>query len=151
MPDMSAITGMVTNMMGAMSAGTMGRSVTSLGFSPDGKILATGGVESKSNFDMAAMMGTGGQKSKNKKPPNPDDFMKNMKVEATGQVLLWDVASGKEIGALKGHGKGVTQVAFSRDGRLLASCSSENTIRSWEVASGKELRTLTGHTNNIES
>ena len=60
--------------------------------------------------------------------------MKNMKVEAVGQVTLWDVASGTEIGALKGHGKGVTQVAFSRDGRLLASSSSDNTIRIWDVA-----------------
>ncbi len=154
MPDMSAIAGMMTNVMGAMSAGTMGRTVTSLGFSPDGKTLATGGVESKSNFDTATLMamGQGGQnKSKNKKPPDPQDFMNNLKVETTGQVLLWDVASGKQIGALKGHGKGVTQVAFSRDGRLLASCSSDNTIRIWDVASGKELRTLTGHTNNIES
>ena len=47
---------MMTNMMGSMSAGTMGRSVTSLAFSPDGRTLAIGGVESKSNFDLAAMM-----------------------------------------------------------------------------------------------
>ena len=77
--------------------------------------------------------------------------MKNMKVEAVGQVTLWDVATGTEIGALKGHGKGVTQVAFSRDGRLLASSSSDNTIRIWDVAARRELRTLTGHTANIES
>jgi len=57
--------------------------------------------------------------------------MKDMKVEAIGQVVLWDVASGSEIGALKGHGKGVTQVAFSRDGRLLASGSTDNTIKIW--------------------
>ena len=72
---------------------------------------------------------------RSKKQPDPDqDFMKNMKVETIGQVMLWDVASGSEIGALKGHGKGVTQVAFSRDGRLLASGSTDNTIRIWDVA-----------------
>jgi uncharacterized caspase-like protein len=147
------MTAMMTNMMGSMSAGTMGRSVTSLAFSPDGRMLATGGVESKSNLDLSAMMmGQAGQnKSKNKKPPDPQDIMKDMKIEAIGQVLLWDVATGREIGALKGHGKGVTQVAFSRDGRLLASSSTDNTIRIWDVAARRELRTLVGHTANIDS
>ena len=56
MPDMSAMSDMMTNIMGSMSAGTMGRSVTSLAFSPDGRTLAIGGVESKSNFDFASMM-----------------------------------------------------------------------------------------------
>lgn len=154
MPDMTAIAGMMTNMMGSMSAGTMGRSVTSVSFSPDGRTLATGGVESKSNFDLAAMMNpAAAQKNqkKNSKPPDPEEMMKNMKVEAAGQVTLWDVASGNEIGALKGHGKGVTQVAFSRDGRLLASSSTDNTIKIWDVAARRELRTLTGHTANIDS
>ena len=152
MPDLSAMSDMMTNIMGSMSAGTMGRTVTSLAFSPDGRTLAIGGVESKSNFDFAAMMNPSAQKNrKNSKPQDPDEIMKNMKVEAVGQVTLWDVATGTEIGALKGHGKGVTQVAFSRDGRLLASGSSDNTIRIWDVAGRRELRTLTGHTANIES
>jgi WD40 repeat protein len=155
MPNMADISSMMTNMMGAMSAGTMGRSVTSMAFSPDGRILATGGVESKSNFDLAAMMSGAtpqkGQKKPSRNTPDPQDFMKNMKVEAIGQVVLWDVSTGREIGALKGHGKGVTSVAFSRDGRLLASGSSDNTIRIWDLATKRELRTLTGHTSNIES
>jgi WD40 repeat protein/uncharacterized caspase-like protein len=153
MPNMADMSAMITNMMGAMSAGTMGRSVTSLAFSPDGRMLATGGVESKSNFDLAAMMsGAQGQKkSKNKQPQDPQDLMKEMKVEAIGQVTLWDVASGRELGALKAHGKGVTQVVFSRDGRLLASSGSDNTIKIWDVASRTELKTLKGHTTNIES
>jgi WD40 repeat protein/uncharacterized caspase-like protein len=152
LPDMTAMADMMTNMMGSMSAGTMGRSVTSLAFSPDGRTLAIGGVESKSNLDFAAMMNPAAQKNrKNSKPPDPDEMMKNMKIEAVGQVTLWDVASGTEIGALKGHGKGVTQVAFSRDGRLLASSSSDNTIRIWDVAGHRELRTLSGHTANIDS
>ncbi|HSS22395.1 MAG TPA: caspase family protein [Pyrinomonadaceae bacterium] len=155
MPNMADMSAMITNMMGAMSAGTMGRSVTSLAFSPDGRILATGGVESKSNFDLSAMMnaatGKGQKRSKNQPPTDPNDFMKDMKVEAIGQVTLWDVATGQELGALKGHGRGVTQVAFSHDGRWLASAGSDNTIKIWDVAAKTEARTLKGHTSNIES
>ena len=41
---------MMTNVTGGLSAGTMGRNVTSpLAFSRDGRTLATGGFESKTN------------------------------------------------------------------------------------------------------
>jgi WD40 repeat protein len=159
MPNLADMTAMITDVMGSMAAGTNGRAVTSLAFSPDNKLLATGGVESKSNMDLDAMMKAGmNQRSqkKSKNPPpydprDPQDFMKDLKFEPIGRVVLWDVATGREIGALKGHGKGVTQVAFSRDGRLLASSSSDNTIKIWDVATRSELRTLTGHTTNIDS
>src|SRR4029453_16804092 len=150
--DMSA---MMTEVMGTMSAGTMGRTVTSYSFSSDGRMLATGGVETKANVDLASLMGgVPGQKQKGQKqktPTNPQDMMKDWKVEAIGRIVLWDVSTGSEIVTLRGHGKGVTKVAFSRDGKLLASASSDNTIRIWDVASQRELRTLTGHTATIDS
>jgi WD40 repeat protein/uncharacterized caspase-like protein len=148
MADMSA---MITNVLGTMSAGTMGKTVTSVAFSPDGRTLATGGVESKSNFDMATMISNAQKGSKSKKPSDPQDFLKDLKVETTGQVLFFDVATGREAGAIKGHGKGVTDVAFSRDGKLLATSGTDNTIKIWDLASKRELRTLSGHTSNIES
>ena len=152
MPNMAELTAMMNNVMGAMAAGTMGRTVTSVAFSPDNRVLAAGGVESKSNFDLAAMMaGATGKKKSSKNAPDPQDMMKDLKVEAVGQVVLWDVSAGREVGALKGHGKGVTQVVFSRDGRLLASGSTDNTIKIWDVAGKRELITLVGHSANIES
>ncbi|PYS33462.1 MAG: hypothetical protein DMF75_09325 [Acidobacteria bacterium] len=78
-------------------------------------------------------------------------MLKDIKVEAIGQIVFWDTSSGQQIGAIKGHGKGVTSVAFSRDGKLIASSSTDNTIKIWDMASKRELRTLTGHTSNIES
>jgi len=152
LPNMADMSQIITNTMGSMSAGTMGKTVTSLAFTPDGRMLATGGVESKSNFDLNAMM-TQAQKGQKKgsKTPDPADIMKDFKVEAIGVVKLWDPATGVEVGSIKGHGKGINQVAFSRDGRLLATASTDNTIKIWEVSSQRELFTLKGHTANIDS
>jgi hypothetical protein len=54
-------------------------------------------------------------------------------------------------GTLTGHTDVVTSVAFSPDGRLLASGSADKTIKLWEVASGSLVRTLSGHTNYVKS
>ena len=152
MPNMAQISEMMTSTMGSLAAGTAGRTVTSIAFSPDGRIVATGGVETKSNFDMAAMISQAQKGSKkSSKQQDPNDMMKDIKIETVGQVKLWDAATGNELGALKGHGKGVTQIAFSRDGRLLASSSSDNTIKIWDIASQREIKTLRGHVANVES
>jgi WD40 repeat protein/uncharacterized caspase-like protein len=156
MPNMSDVSAMMTNVFGMLSSGTMGQK--SLAFSVDGRTLATGGYESKANVDFASMMSSAmsGQKppkgsKRGSNPSDPADMMKDFKVDTTGQVQLWDVATGREIAALKAHGRGVTKLTFSRDGQFLASAASDNTIKIWDVEARRELRMLVGHTSNVES
>jgi hypothetical protein len=54
-------------------------------------------------------------------------------------VHVWDVYTGKEVANLKGHSAGVLSVAFTPDGKLLASGSLDTTILLWDVrkATGK--------------
>jgi serine/threonine protein kinase len=52
---------------------------------------------------------------------------------------------------LTGHSETVFSVAYSPDGRYLASGSKDKTIKIWEVATGKGLRTLTGHSGVVLS
>ena len=64
---------------------------------------------------------------------------------------LWDVASGKELRALRGHEGGVGSAQFSADGKTVLTASDDKTARLWDVASGKELRALRGHEGAVLS
>ena len=63
---------------------------------------------------------------------------------------LWDVATGKEIRAFKGHTDEVNAVAFAPDGKSVVTGCQDSIVRQWDVATGKELRAFTGHTFRVD-
>ena len=52
---------------------------------------------------------------------------------------------------LPGHEDVIFRIAWSPDGRMLASPSADKTIRLWDVETGELCRTLTGHTQSVLS
>jgi WD40 repeat protein len=64
-------------------------------------------------------------------------------------IKLYDPDSGKELRTLAGHTGGVTSLAFSADGKQLASGSLDQTVRTWDPAEGKQTHLLRGHTRRV--
>src|SRR5205085_528244 len=72
-------------------------------------------------------------------------------------VKVWDAETGQELRTLKGHSGGVRSVAFSPDGKRLASYSfaigplapvpAEAQLKVWDAVTGKELWGHTGKGN----
>ena len=50
---------------------------------------------------------------------------------------------------LKGHSNWVRGLAFSADGRLLASSSVDQSARLWNIETGQQARVFTGHTGEV--
>jgi WD40 repeat protein len=90
----------------------------SVAFAPNPNILATGegwGFHVKGRPDGYLTTGTTG-----KKDPNC--------------ARLWDIRTGKPICRLEGHKQGTRCVAFSDDGKLLATGSEDKTAVVWDVS-----------------
>ncbi len=68
------------------------------------------------------------------------------------RVHLWDVKTGKSRSTEEIHHWWILAVAFSPDGKLLASgARDEATVRIWDVATGKRHSVLYGHTKAVLS
>jgi hypothetical protein len=61
-----------------------------------------------------------------------------------GAVHIYDTATGYEVACCKGHRGPVNCVAFSPDGKHVAS-GSQDMVKVWDAESARELRTLAGH------
>ena len=75
------------------------------------------------------------------------------RLAVAGSIGIWiyDAHTGEELALLTGYTGSVISVAFSPDGRTLASGSSDDTIRLWDTSTSEHRQTLTGHTDAVNS
>src|SRR6185437_1364833 len=100
-----------------------GDAVTSVAFSPDGKSLATGAED-----------GT-----------TPDGK------PLRGKARIWDFEGRRVRKELDDHSGSVTSVAFSVDGKSLATGFQDSTAWLWDTESGQRLAVLRGHDGPVTS
>ncbi len=66
-------------------------------------------------------------------------------------IPLWNAKTGEHIATLKGHTSGVDFIVFSPDEGVLASASSDETVRLWDTKTYEHKAALIGHTDIITS
>ncbi len=134
--------------------------VRALSFSPDQKLLATAGTDKTVKV---WQLETG--KLKQTLYGHDDRvagvaFSPNSKLVASGSydrtVRLWDVESGEQKKAFKEQlNPTVRAVAFSPDGKTLASCGIRDEgiseVKLWDVETGKLRQSLSGHSGGATS
>ena len=110
--------------------------VWSVAFSPDGKTLASGALDEDATIklwnvatreNIATLQAPGVSVAF-----SPDGTL----LASTSVVVgLWDAGTGVNIATLQGHTDLVYSVAFSPNGKTLASGAGDNTVKLWDISS----------------
>jgi tetratricopeptide (TPR) repeat protein len=74
---------------------------------------------------------------------------KRSNVYSLSTVVIREITSGQIVHTLTGHSAEVVSVAFSPDGRRLATASYDRTMKLWDVQTGQGVFTLLGHTASL--
>ena len=109
----------------------IGMVFNSLEWSPDGRRIASAHWGMKGNIN---------------DPAAANSFSMN---DISFEIKVWDAQTGSELNSFSGHNNFVNILAFSRDGRVLASGSYDNTVKLWDTTTGREMRSLSGHTGAV--
>jgi WD40 repeat protein len=131
--------------------------LTSLAFSPDGRLIASAGNNYRVTIWNAATGReirslqanlSGGTSSVNKVAFSPDGKVIAAIYESS-DLVLWNMTSGKQL--LSVEASGVTSLAFSPNGKEIVTGNGDGTIKLWDAATGKEVRSFAGHSDWLGS
>lgn len=128
--------------------------IISLAISPDGKILAAGmdatGVIKVWDLESPARTPTVLQ-NKLFTPSlafSPDGL--HLTAACLNDIRSWNWRTKREVTLLHGHSDEVNSVAYSHDGRYIASASRDRTIRVWDAGGSRDVvQPLAEHTDVI--
>ena len=132
--------------------------VCAVRFSPDGRLLATGGGEASRSGDVHIWEVASGRLQQTWAERHADtvlalDFSPDGKWLASGGAdrlaRVAEVAGGKPLLTLEGHTHHVLGVAFRADARLLATAGGDGVVNVWSTESGERSKKIIGWTKEV--
>ena len=134
--------------------------VLSLAFSPDGKVLATGGGDPSRSGELILWNVETKTVARQFVDAHSDtvfsiDFSRDGKFVVSGAadkfVKQFEVETGKLVRAFEGHTHHVLGVSWKADSSRIASAGADNAIKVWNVETGEQHRTIQNYTKQVTS
>ena len=132
--------------------------VTSVAFSPDGTILASGEINGmvklwdvSTGRNINTFRGSGALSKSVAFSPDGTQLASSTS-GGYETVEIWEVSTGKIINTIAGHLDGVDSIAFSPDGTKLATgLSVSQGVKLWEIETGKQVATFSEKMGSVMS
>jgi WD40 repeat protein/predicted dehydrogenase len=120
------------------------RAATSITFSPDGKLVATTGLDEMVKLHSVETGKLVREYDGHSRPTNRAHFLPSGKhvVSVSGgravgknEIHVWEAATGEQINSMDSHKGPVFDVAVSQNGKLIASASRDGSAKIWKTES----------------
>jgi WD40 repeat protein len=138
--------------------GGFAHEVVAVAFSPDSKLLATGGGAPTEEGEIK-VFDTGSWKQLVEIKNGHSDTVYGVSFSPDGKKLatcsadkfvkVFEIPSGKFIKSFEGHTHHVLDVGWKSDGKLLASAGADNTVKVWDYEKGEQVRTINAHGKQV--
>lgn len=128
----------------AMSLEGHSRETYDIEYSPNGKFLASNSRDetiriwdsiTKKNLKIIQNKGYS-----NNLAYSPDGL--KIAADSDDSIRIWNVKTAKLLHTLKGHTDVILDIAYSPDGKIIASNSRDDTLRLWNAVSGKIIKVI---------